>query len=150
MERRKNSVGVWTAAWMDHYFDLPLWGRAVLMGFVAALLMFVMDEVAHLFGYPWYMERLLENALEGIVVGFIVFWLGSMRKKRMERRMREIAFLNHHIRNAMQAIAFAATGISDAEEREAVEASVRRVVETLSKINRETNELTLSGFHYAA
>jgi len=27
MERRKNSVEAWKAAWMDRYFDLPLWGR---------------------------------------------------------------------------------------------------------------------------
>jgi hypothetical protein len=151
MERRKNRIGLWKDTWIDRYFDLPLWSRAVLMGFLTALLMFAMDEVAHLFGYPWYLERLLENALEGIVVGFLVFWLGGLREKRMERRMREIAFLNHHIRNAMQTIELAAIEIADLETRSAVDLSVRRVVETLSRINRETDGLTLeSGFHYAA
>jgi hypothetical protein len=64
--------------------------------------------------------------------------------------MREIGFLNHHIRNAMQAIELAATGITDAQHRAAVDVSVRRVVETLSRINRESDQLTLeSGLHYA-
>jgi hypothetical protein len=137
MERR-NRIGAWKATWIDRYFfDLPLWGRAVLIGILAALVGVALDEAAHLSGYVWFSERLLENAVEGLVVGFLVFWLSRLREKRMERRMREIGFLNHHIRNAMQTIEFAATDIADAQRREAVDLSIRRVVETLSKIDRD-------------
>lgn len=144
MDRRKNRIRDWKDTWIDHYFDLPLWGRALLIGLLAALLGVTLDELSHLFGYPWYLERLLENTVEGIVIGVVVFWLSGLREKRMERRMKEIGFLNHHIRNAMQAIKLAATGIADAQERVAViDLSVRRVVETLARINREGDELEL-------
>jgi hypothetical protein len=151
MERRKSRIDVWKDTWIDHYFDLPLWGRAVLLGFLAALLMFAMDEAAHAFGYPWFIERLYENGLEGFVVGIVVYWLSRLREQRMDRRMREIGFLNHHIRNAMQTIELAATEIRDVQQREAIDLSVRRVVETLSRINRKSDELTLEGSpNYAA
>lgn len=149
MERRKDRD--WKDTWIDRYFDLPLWGRAVLIGVLGALVGVALDEACHLFGYVWFSERVLENAMEGLVIGLLVFWLSRLREKRLERRMREIGFLNHHIRNAMQAIKLAAIGIADAREREAVDLSVRRVVETLSRIDRESDELTLeSSFHDAA
>jgi len=151
MERRKNRIRHWKDTWIDHYFDLPLWARALLVGILAALVGVALDEAAHLSGYVWFSERLLENGVEGLVIGFLVFWLSRLREKRMERRMREIGFLNHHIRNAMQAIKLAATGIADPKQREAVDLSVRRVVETLSRINRESDELDVeSNMEYVA
>jgi hypothetical protein len=150
MERRKDRFDAWKYHWIDRYFDLPCMDRAFLVGFLAALLGFALDQVAHLFGYPWYVERLVENVVEGLVIGGFVYWLSCLRERRLLRRMREIGFLNHHIRNAMQAIELAATGITDAQHRAAVDVSVRRVVETLSRINRESDQLTLeSGLHYA-
>jgi hypothetical protein len=142
MERRKDRFDAWKDHWIDRYFDLPCWDRAFLVGFLAALLGFALDEVAHLFGYPWYVERLVENAVEGFLIGCFVYWLSCLREKRMVRRMREIGFLNHHIRNAMQTIELAATEIADAQQRLAViDQSVHRVVETLSRISRETDDL---------
>src|SRR5262249_56101029 len=88
--------------WIDDYFDLPLWGRALLIGFMAGLLGFALDEMAHLFGYPWFSERIFENAVEGLVIAVVVFRLSRLREQRMARRMREIGFLNHLIPNAMQ------------------------------------------------
>ncbi len=81
--------------------------------------------------------------MEGLIIGLIVFWLGCLRDKRMERRMREIGFLNHHIRNAMQTISLAATEMADAQQRAStIDLSVRRVVETLARVNRESDELS--------
>lgn len=151
MERRKTRIDVWKDTWIDHYFDLPLWGRALLIGFLAGLLGFALDGIAHVFGYPWFYERLSENFVEGLVIGLVVFQLNRLREQRMERRMREIGFLNHHIRNAMQTIELAATEIGDARQRVAVDVSVRRVIETLSRINRESDESNLEGSpNYAA
>ena len=152
MERRKNRVDVWKDTWIDHYFDLPLWGRAVLVGSLAALLGFALDEAAHVFGYPWFYERLSENAVEGLVIGLVVFRLYRLREQRMARRMREIGFLNHHIRNAMQTIEWAVKEVAYTRQRVTmIDLSVRRVVQTLSRISRESDELSVeSGHHYAA
>jgi hypothetical protein len=152
MERFKNHHDFWKDTWIDRYFDLPLWGRAVLIGFLAAVLGVGLDEMAHAFGYPWFFERLIENATEGIVIGAVVFWLSLLREQRIERRIREIGFLNHHIRNAMQTIELATMHIADAGERQTViDLSVRRVTETLYRIGRESDELSLeSGLHSAA
>jgi len=144
MERRKNRFEAWKGTWMDHYFDLTCKSRAVLVGIVVAALGIAMDEAARVFEYPWFFERVLENVLEGLVIGLVVYWMSCLREKRIERRMREIGFLNHHIRNAMQTITLAATEIPDAQQRMAmIDLSVRRVVETLSRINRESDELTV-------
>jgi ribosomal protein S7 len=86
--------------------------------------------------------------VEGLVIGLVVFRLYRLREQRMTRRMREIGFLNHHIRNAMQTIELAAREIGDTQQRVAVDLSVRRVVETLSRINRESDELE-NGLQYA-
>jgi len=80
MERRKNHMDVWKATWIDHYFDRPLWERAFLIGFLAALLGVTLDKAVHALGNPWMFERLVENALEGIVIGVIVYWLGRLRE----------------------------------------------------------------------
>jgi hypothetical protein len=64
--------------------------------------------------------------------------MSRLREKRIKRRMREIDFLNHHNRNAMQTITLAAT-----ERVATIDLSVRRVVETLSAISRESDELTM-------
>jgi hypothetical protein len=152
MERRKNNIDVWKDTWIDRYLDLPALGRAFLIGLLAAALGFALDGLAHLLRYHWITERLFENIVEGFIIGFVVFWLSRARDKRMERRMREIGFLNHHIRNAMQAIELAAKGVADAQQRVAViELSIQRVMETLSRISRESDELSLEGRqHYAA
>ena len=144
MERRKNQIDVWKETWIDRYLDLPCKGRAVLVGVVVAVLGVAMDEAARAFEYPWFFERVLENVFEGLVIGLVVYWMSHLREKRMERRMREIGFLNHHIRNAMQTITLVAAETADAQQRMAmIDVSVRRVVETLSRINRESDELTL-------
>jgi hypothetical protein len=132
------------ATWIDRFLDLPCKSRAVLVGIVVAVLGVAMDEAARVFEYPWFFERVLENVVEGLVIGFVVYWMSRLREKRIERRMREIDFLNHHIRNAMQTISLAATHTADAQQRMAmIDLSVRRVVETLSAISRENDELTM-------
>ena len=144
MERHKSKIDVWKETWIDRYLDLPCKGRAVLVGVVVTALGVAMDEAARAFEYPWFFERVLENVFEGLVIGFVVYWMSRLREKRLERRMREIVFLNHHIRNAMQTITLAARETADAQQRIAmIDRSVRRVDETLSRINRESDELTL-------
>jgi hypothetical protein len=62
--------------------------------------------------------------------------------------MKEIGFLNHHIRNAMQLIELADSNIKDPKERtEVVDRCVRRVVETLRRVSRESDELKLDDDH---
>jgi hypothetical protein len=143
MKRRANLVDVWKATWIDHFFDLPLWARGLLVGFLAGLLGLVLDVAAHAFGYPWLYERLFENSIEGFFIGVIVFWLSLLREKRRQRRMREIGYLNHHIRNAMQAIELAVKDAADVQERMVIDLSVRHVIATLSRITRGSDESNL-------
>jgi hypothetical protein len=143
MKRRAHLVDVWKATWIDHFFDLPLWARGLLVGFMAGLLGLILDVAAHAFGYPWFYERVFENAVEGLFIAVVVFWLSLLREKRRQRRMREIGYLNHHIRNAMQAIELAVQNAADAQERMVIDLSVRHVIETLSRISRGNDESNL-------
>ena len=144
MERRRNHLNIWKDTWIDRFLDLPCKGRAILVGLVVAVLGIAMDEAARAFEYSWFFERVLENLVEGLVIGLVVYWMSCLREKRIERRMREIGFLNHHIRNAMQTITLAATETADPQQRAAmIDMSISRVVETLARINRESDELNL-------
>ncbi len=59
MERRKKHFDVWKDTWVDHYLDLPCKGRAVLVGLLAAVFGFALDEAAHTFKYPCWLNAFL-------------------------------------------------------------------------------------------
>jgi hypothetical protein len=148
MEHQENRVESWRDSYVDHFLGLPLWVRIALVAVLGALVGMALDEALHVFGYNWLAEREVENVVEGLVVAASVYWLSHLHHKRMMRRVKEINFLNHHVRNAMQAIELAVSGIQDSKRRmEVVDLSVRRVIETLSKVSRESDEAKLEENH---
>ncbi len=53
---------------------------------------------------------LISNGLTGIVAGFLFYTLGNnerVRRNLVRERLRTIAEMNHHIRNALQVITYA-------------------------------------------
>jgi hypothetical protein len=80
---------------------------------------------------------LTSNALTGIVAGFLFYSLGNnerVRRKQVRERLRTIAEMNHHIRNALQVITYAAATENNAESMELIRSSVERVEWALREV----------------
>jgi hypothetical protein len=77
------------------------------------------------------------NALTGLVAGGLFYTLAlneRMRRNQMRDRLRTVAEMNHHIRNALQVITYAAeVGKNDASV-EMIRQSVDRIEWTLREV----------------
>jgi len=80
---------------------------------------------------------LLSNGLTGLVAGYLFYtWAVNerIRRESIRERLRTIADMNHHIRNALQVITYAtATGKDDASV-ELIRSSVERVEWALREV----------------
>ena len=80
---------------------------------------------------------LTSNGLTGIVAGFLFFTLSNQereRRKRMQLQLRTIAEMNHHIRNALQVITYAASSEGHAGSVDLIRNSVERIEWTLREV----------------
>ena len=81
-------------------------------------------------GIPRFDLLLLSNALVGgVAAALVVVW--SIRQRQhaalVSSRMRVIAEMNHHIRNALQVIQYSAWGKQSDTEMQAIQQSVQRI-----------------------
>jgi hypothetical protein len=79
---------------------------------------------------------LLSNMLTGVVAGFLYYQLGRIERERraiMQQRLRTIAEMNHHIRNALQVITYAASQ-DRADSVELIRASLERIEWALREV----------------
>ncbi len=79
---------------------------------------------------------LTSNALTGIVAGFLFFSLTNnerLRRQFVRERLNTIAEMNHHIRNALQVIAYASVAGKN-ESVELIRSSVERIEWALREV----------------
>jgi len=80
---------------------------------------------------------LTSNALTGIVAGFLFYSLTfneRLRRDLIRERLRTIAEMNHHIRNALQVITYATVAGKDDESVELIRSSVERIEWALREV----------------
>jgi hypothetical protein len=80
---------------------------------------------------------LTSNGLTGLVAGYLFYTLAlheRMRRESMRERLRTIADINHHIRNALQVITYAAEVDKNAASVEMIRNSVERIEWTLREV----------------
>lgn len=79
----------------------------------------------------------LSNLLTGLVAG-ILFLQNKIRfqekQKLLEERLKKIAEMNHHVRNALQVVAFYRSQIRDPEAARVLQDSIKRIEWTLEEI----------------
>lgn len=83
--------------------------KSLIALIVVALSSHVLEVRLHRDGFPARDLILLSNLLVGLVAGTLVYVLSareSQRQAHIECRLRVIADMNHHIRNALQVITF--------------------------------------------
>jgi hypothetical protein len=82
-------------------------------------------------------ESIMLNVLTGIVAGGLVFIYLEERRRRTTNRMEEIAFLNHHIRNALTAINLSSYAEDDSMRLKIVADASQRIETTLREMSQQ-------------
>lgn len=77
---------------------------------------------------------LIDNLLTAILTGLIVFLYEQRRGKDMRQRLRMIATMNHHVRNALQSILWSPYAEDSKEQIRKVQDSVYRIEWALREI----------------
>ncbi len=79
----------------------------------------------------------LSNGLTGIAAGLLYFQITRIERERraaMQQRLRTIADMNHHIRNALQVIAYANLASDKEQSVELIRNSVERIEWALREV----------------
>jgi len=79
----------------------------------------------------------LSNGLTGIAAGLLYLQVTHVERERRaatQERLRTIAEMNHHIRNALQVIAYASSTTDSAQSVELIRSSVERIEWALREV----------------
>ena len=114
---------------------------ASVIGVVVAFIGVVLN-VARLQGNAsWYVSATTGAVVETVIVTVLVTMVLEMRRKRAIRRTLELAFLNHHIRNAITQMSMARYVADPQQHERVVQEAVGRISEALFRI-ADTADLT--------
>lgn len=80
-------------------------GVSALIGIVVAVLGSTLEAIAK--QQPITSVASIDDIAVGIVVALVVFWYEQRRYRVVIEKLQMIATMNHHVRNALQAISFA-------------------------------------------
>ena len=120
-----------------------VWGitsRVIVVSAVVALVSFLVTELMHRFlvadlGRHW--ERMLAEGVAAVVVAGLTAGLLNFAKQLQETallRMQVISEMNHHIRNALEAISLTTNSIQNQECVRVISESVDRIDWTLREV----------------
>jgi hypothetical protein len=135
-EHRKKILNFGSASLSQSLFT------ASVIGVVVAFFGVALDAVRWRGNASWYVSAATASVLEAVVVTLLVTMVIEGRRKRAIRRTLELAFLNHHIRNAITQMSMA-EHVADPQQRERfVREAVGRISEVLFRI---ANSADLTG-----
>jgi hypothetical protein len=107
-------------------------GLSILLGFslfgLGALVNAVLER-RHVGGMSLY----LDDVILGLIAGLLVFFYEQRRHRAMLDKIRVIADMNHHVRNALQAIALSPYA-EKAKQIQLIDESAQRIQWALRKI----------------
>ena len=120
-----------------------VWGitsRVIVVSAVVGLVSFLVTELMHRFlvadlGRHW--ERMLAEGVAAVVVAGLTAGLLNFAKQLQETallRMQVISEMNHHIRNALEAISLTTNSIQNQECVRVISESVDRIDWTLREV----------------
>ena len=111
--------------------------KAALFSAFVILFGMGLDLFFHFIGAPWASEVFVENILTGLLAGWAGFTFMEDRRHRTEERMEALAYLNHHIRNALTAIELSRYAPDDDQRLHIIEDASRRIEITIRKISEQ-------------
>lgn len=112
---------------------------ALLVVIIVASLGFILDITLLTEGVPRRDLMLLSNSIIGIIAGWLFYQFAKNEKTKretMRERLRTVADLNHHIRNALQVIRYAGSSktAQDATQLQLINEAVARIEWALREV----------------
>jgi hypothetical protein len=104
---------------------------------LVAVVGFIFDRVLVREGVPRTDILIESNLLTGVVAAVFYVYLSNYevdRRKQVQQRLRTIADMNHHIRNALQIITYAASAQKREDSVELIRSSVERIEWALREV----------------
>jgi 4-amino-4-deoxy-L-arabinose transferase-like glycosyltransferase len=119
--------------------------RSILAGFGIFFLGSLSDLWLHQHaGRP--MIEIMADVLIGVGVGFLVLFYERRQRQNMVRKLEVIRMMNHHVRNSLQVISFAASGQQQEELGKQVQDAMQRIEWALREVlpgqREDISELT--------
>lgn len=115
---------------------------AAVIGILVAVIGFAFSGLWHYRQFTWYWVAIFRSMLQLLIVTFLVTIVLEQRRKRSIRHTLELAFLNHHIRNAITQMT-SASYIENPEKQERLMfEAAGRISETLFRV---ANSADLTG-----
>jgi len=105
-------------------------GRPVLGGAFVFFLLFGIYQLSLRFGITGW-QSIWDDFAGGMVVGVLLYVDDRRRRRYLAERLQTIALMNHHVRNALQAIKYARYTPDDVQ---VIEDSVSRIEWALREI----------------
>ncbi|HEV3039339.1 MAG TPA: hypothetical protein VHA33_16305 [Candidatus Angelobacter sp.] len=123
----------------DAFWTRKLSAVLLLVVVIVSALGFVLDRFLIKEGIPRVDLLLLTNAITGLVAGALFYQFARNEKRQqavVQERMRTIAELNHHIRNALQVIKFCGSSqtILNSMQLQLINESANRIEWALKEI----------------
>jgi len=109
----------------------PLW--SVLAGFGIFSLGSLTDLWMHRHAEPPLME-IMADAFIGVVVGLLVLLYERRQRQNIIRKLEVIRLMNHHVRNSLQVISFAASSANRDEPAKEIQAAMERIEWALREV----------------
>ena len=107
---------------------------AVTIGLIVAAVAVILDATWTQHATVWYVRAIGIGTLQLSLVTVLVTAVLEQRRKRLVRRTLELAFLNHHIRNALVQVQLA-DNVPDGDRRhQLLDEAIERVSSTLTRI----------------
>ncbi len=113
--------------------------RAILFGVVVTVLGLALDIAMGRVFHQFWVAEVLGNALTGAAAGYALLRYMAYRVELSKQRAAQIAYLNHHIRNAMQGIVSSRYAVDEQHRLDVLNACCDRVTETLKRFTAEDN-----------
>ena len=108
-------------------------GRSFLLGFGAFMLGTLLDIAFRKFSITG-AAALIDDLLVGIAAGLVVFAYEQQRYRDLTRKLAVITSMNHHVRNALQAILYSSYDSESTEHVKVIEDSVNRIQWALNEV----------------
>jgi hypothetical protein len=105
----------------------------VIAGLAVSGLLFVADQLSVHYGLRG-SQRVADDILGGLIAGLLVFWYEHARSRYVMERLKTIALMNHHVRNALQVIALSTHMPPDAEQIARMKDAVERIEWALREV----------------
>jgi two-component sensor histidine kinase len=121
---------------------LPYRTTSVLRPFAVGALVFILGLSANWLSQNALSSRwhILDDLILGATAGLIVLWYERLRTRALLQRLLIIREMNHHVRNALQVVIYAASAHKDEDLAEQVRDAVRRIDWALNEVLPELKE----------